>query len=111
MLGIFLIYWIGKKYYDLATIHGRSPWGFAILAIAIYYGSQFIIGIILAIAWPSLFENLKSFEETILNITFIPVSLGVWYLVFMYLRKKWEGQENIKIDDYDSQIEQIGKED
>ena len=40
MLGLLLIYWIGKKYYELATEHNRSPWGYAILGVFVYYFSQ-----------------------------------------------------------------------
>ena len=110
MLGIFLIYWIGKKYYNLATQHGRSPWGFAILAVAIYYGIQLILGIILAITIPDIMADLDSSTEMMLNIIGVPISLGGWYLVLIYLRRKWEKEADTKLDDYETQIEQIGKE-
>ncbi len=110
MIGIFLIYWVGKKYYDLAIIHGRSPWGFAILAVAIYYGSQFFIGVIIAIIWPEFFENMSYSEEKIINISGIPIGLGVWYLNYLYLKKKWEANGELSMEDYESEIEKIGKE-
>jgi hypothetical protein len=33
MLGLILIYFVGKAFYDLAGLHGKSQWGFAILGI------------------------------------------------------------------------------
>jgi cytochrome b561 len=108
MLGIFLIYWVGRKYYDLAIRHGRSAWGYCILAIVIYYGSQFFLGIILALSMPELMANLDSGEEMALNFIGIPISLGVWYSVLVYLRKKWEAIEESMADKYESEIEKIG---
>lgn len=43
----YLLDW--QKYYVLAENNNRSPWGFAILGIIIYYGSQFAMGIGLGI--------------------------------------------------------------
>jgi hypothetical protein len=108
MLGIFLIYWVGKKYYDLATRHGRSAWGYCILAIAIYFGTQFIIGVILALSIPEVIANLDSSEEMALNLLSVPLSLGMWYLVFIFLRDKWEAIEENISNNYESEIEKIG---
>ena len=106
MLGIFLIYWVGKKYYDLAEYHNRSPWGFAILAIAVYYGSQFIFGLFIALAFPEFFEKLDSGTEFMINLLGIGVGLGVWYLGLKYIERKWE----VEVEVVEDQIDTIGKD-
>ncbi|MCA0365560.1 MAG: hypothetical protein U0V04_03195 [Spirosomataceae bacterium] len=109
MLGLLLIYWIGKKYYELATEHNRSPWGYAILGVFVYYFSQLFFGLILAIAMPSLFEGLDTGSELLLNLVGVLVGLGIWYLLFLYLKNKWEGEQDSYEDTDDLEIESIGK--
>ncbi|WP_255069511.1 hypothetical protein [Lacihabitans sp. LS3-19] len=105
MLGIFLIYWIGKKYYVLAENNNRSPWGFAILGIIIYYSSQFAMGIGLAILMPEMF--IGNNNDIMLNVLGIGIGLLVWYLIFQYLESKWENEEEfVEIDE----ISEIGKD-
>ena len=105
MLGIFLIYWIGKKYYVLAENNNRSPWGFAILGIIIYYGAQFAMGIGLGILMPEMF--IGNNNDIMLNVLGIGIGLLVWYLIFLYLEGKWENEEQyIEVDE----ISEIGKD-
>jgi len=48
MLGLILIYFVGKKFYELAHEHDRSRWGFAIAGVASYYASAICAGVVIA---------------------------------------------------------------
>lgn len=104
MLGIIIIYWIGRKYYDLAVRCNKSPWSWAIYAILIFYGSQIMFGVLVA-----LFSPETNFEtnEVILNILGIAISGIVWFSVYKLLEKRWE---KIDPNTYEDLIDNIGKE-
>lgn len=107
MLGILLIYWIGKRYYTLAHDYHKSPWAYTILAIAIYYGTQVVFGIILYVAMPESFS-----EDSNLGINLLGVALGLlmWYLVYEYLSKKWDRAYLESYEENDDSIETIGQD-
>jgi hypothetical protein len=111
MLGIFLIYWIGKKYYDLAEQYNKSPWGWAIAAVFIYYGSQFGLGIIIALFnYSDTNFSSSTSNDLLINLLGILIGLGVWYGIFTFLERRWENQYYNQADDSSDQINEIGKD-
>lgn len=72
MIGIFLIFWIGKSYYELAHEYDRSRWGYAILGIVTYYGGTFlgafIIGLLSEAGLVGSIENVNSFLLSLLTL-------------------------------------------
>jgi hypothetical protein len=46
MLGLFLLYFIGKSFYELAHEYDKSRWGFAIAGVVAYYFGTFVAGIL-----------------------------------------------------------------
>ena len=90
MLGLLFIYWIGKYFYELAQKFNKSKWGFAILGLVAYYGSQLIIGFVLGLL-NEIFELGIDFENNIgLNLLGIPVGGLCCYFLYNYLEKKWK---------------------
>ncbi|MBL55876.1 MAG: hypothetical protein CMP61_01685 [Flavobacteriales bacterium] len=91
MLGLLLLFWIGKYFYQLAEQHNKSKWGFAILGIVVYYSSiiifSFLLGIVMEIISPGFFD---SFNEILLGIMFIPFGILSCYLFYKFLDKKWK---------------------
>lgn len=92
MLGLLLIFYVGKAFFNLAKKHDRNQWVFAILGIVVYYGITFIFGIGVA-----LFSELSGSGSMLgmpslaLQFIAIPVGLlGVWLFHYI-LRKNWEG--------------------
>lgn len=110
MLGLFIIYWIGKRFYDLATIHGRSPWGYAILGVAAYYITQLLFGMIAYVASPETFSNMDKGSELLLNLVGIGIGAGVWYLLLQYLTRKWENEAEQNYIGIDDEISNIGRD-
>jgi hypothetical protein len=90
MLGLFLIYFIWKKYSDLALDHDKSKWGYGLLGIACYYGSTIIVGIIIGIVSVATESNfLEETNDFILGLIALPFGLlSVWGL-YKILENKW----------------------
>ena len=106
MLGLLLIYWIGKYFYRLAEKYKKSKWGFAVIGVVTYYGGimafGFISGIILAFVAP---ETLDNMNELLYGLMLLPFGLLSCYLLYKFLEKKWEKEY---VAPFDS-IEEIGK--
>ena len=106
MLALVLIYWIGRRFYDLAARYNHSEWAWAIIGVVIYYSSQVIFGIIVYVAFPDMSKD----TQTGLNYFGILVGGGVWYAALKYFEKKWESDSYQTYGNDDNSIEEIGKE-
>lgn len=89
MLGILLIGFIGKAYFDLATAHNRTAWAYAILGVVAYYLTTFIVGIIMYI----LGDLTGSFQidesnELLLSLLAIPFGLLGTFLLYKFLESR-----------------------
>ena len=104
MLGLLLLYWIGKYFYQLAEKFEKHKWGYAIFGIAVYYGSQLIIGVILGL-FDEFLQLGLDFDSVALNLLGIPIGLAFCYLSYNFLRKKWKREYVDPI----SEIEAIGE--
>ncbi len=106
MLGLLLIYFIGKWFYTLADKHQKNKWLFAILGIAVYYGMTIIGGFIIGfIAAMSGSEAIFNLPDVAWGLMAIPIGLiGMW-LFHRILRKNWENNparsENELLDETD----------
>jgi hypothetical protein len=91
MLGLVLLYWVGKYFYKLAEEYNKSQWGFAILGIVVYYGGVlvlgFILGIIVEFISPGYFDSMN---DIALNLLALPLGLLSCYLLYLYLEKTWK---------------------
>ena len=92
MLGIFIIYWIGKWYYKLAEKHERSKWGFAVLGPVTYYVGQ-VLGVVLVMLVYVASGNEDAFfntNERLLDLMGVPFgALACWGL-YQLLKRKWQ---------------------
>ncbi|SDR81855.1 hypothetical protein SAMN05216503_1034 [Polaribacter sp. KT25b] len=102
MLGLILIYWLGKKFYKLAEEYNKSQWGYAILGIVVYYAVSIIFATVILIIIESFSNTLNDY---ILGLIAMPFGLLGCYLLYKYLEKTWEHKNPIN----DSLIDQIGK--
>lgn len=87
MLGILLIYWIGRSFYNLAELSNKSPWGFAIAGIGVYYGVQLVLGVLMHIfldVETMSYEGVKGLD---LSAAFVG---GIaTYGFYQYVKKEW----------------------
>lgn len=104
MLGILLIYFIGKKFYELSDQNQRNKWLFAILGVVFYYIGTFFGGLFLAIIDELFLLGIDWDSNLSLGILALPFGLLASYLFYIILKKSWKS----KSEDVDKLIESIG---
>lgn len=109
MLGLILLYWIGKYFYKLAEEYNKSQWGFAILGIVVYYGGILLFGVILGIMAEIISPGfLDTFNETLFGFLMLPFGILSCYLLYKYLEKTWKkNRPNNEIDEIGNSKELI----
>lgn len=104
MLGIILILFIGKYYYELAQDHYKHRWLYGALGIAVYYVGTAVGGFILGIA-SELFELNLDWENTFtLSLMILPFGILFSVIVYLLIRRQW--RKTIVIDK--DEIKDIG---
>lgn len=105
MIGLLLLYWIGKYFYKLAEEHNKSQWGFAILGVVAYYGGTIVFGVIAAVVMEIISPGfIDTFNETVFSLFMIPFGILCCYVLYKYLEKTWEKNKPV------NEINDIGKE-
>jgi hypothetical protein len=90
MLGLVLIYFVGKYFYELADEHGKSNWGFAILGVASYYGGIIVGGVIIAIVAELLSPGfLNEDNEIFFSILALPLGIFSCWITYNLLKRAW----------------------
>lgn len=105
MLGLLLIYFIGKYFYKLAEEFNQNKWLYAILGIVMYYAAGFAFGILLGVFDLLLGLNLDYDNMFGINLLSIPIGLAACYGFYHLLKKKWK-KSVVLIKD---EIQDIGK--
>lgn len=93
MLGIILIYFIGKYFHDLAKEFNKNKWMYAILAVVVFYAAQMVVGFILGLLFPEWFEMMDTGTELALNLAGLPIGIGAVYVFYILTKKKWEKEK------------------
>lgn len=97
MLGLLLIYFIGKAFYELAHDYKKSRWGFAILGIISYYTGTFLGGIILGIIGALANSNFpQDLPNIVLSLLAIPFGLLTCWVFYKILVGQWNKKEQFK---------------
>lgn len=106
MLGLVLLYWIGKYFYKLAEEFEKSKWAYVILGIVVYYTGIILFGIIFMIIGEIISPGyVDTFNETLLGFMALPFGILSCYLLYKYLEKTWKKNDPRK----NSMIDQIGR--
>ena len=94
MLGILLIFFIGRYFYNLALKYDKNAWLYAIIGVVTYYGSGLVVGFAIAIlALVFEWEDILDEGNTLLlNLLSIPVGILGCYIVYYFLEKNFKGQ-------------------
>ncbi len=95
MLGILLIYFIGKRFYDLAQVNKKSEWGYAIFGVLSYYLSALLGGVILAVGSEVIgYMSIDEMDDTVLGLIAVPFGiLGCW-ATYKLLEKIWAARSS-----------------
>jgi len=91
MLGLFLLYFLGKYFYQLAEKFKKNKWVFAGVGIASYYVGSFIAGIIIVIIM-DLFTsyNVDEMDDLLLSVFALPFGLLSAWGLYALLEKNWK---------------------
>ena len=93
MLGLILIYFIGKAFYDLAGSYDKHQWGHAILGVISYYVGTFIAGVFIAIAYELLGNGtIDDINDYLLGIMAVPFGLLMCWATYKILERRWDNQ-------------------
>jgi len=94
MLGLILLYFIGKAFYDLAKKNGQNGWGYAIGGIASYYGGIFLASTLFFTLY-DLFIVGEIDRNNALAVSLLSVLFGVLicWLVYRQTKKHFEGKK------------------
>ena len=95
MIGLFILYFIGKSFNDLAFEFEKKRWVYIVLGIASYYAGTFTFSILLGIVL-----GLGAFEPVEIHpylsgLMVLPFGLLSCYLYYRYLKNQWSRQPGI----------------
>ena len=105
MLGLLLLYFIGKYYFKLAENFNKNKWLYAILGVVSYYVGAAIGGVVLGIADAVLELNIDWDNNILLSLIALPFGIGFCYLLYYLLKRNWGKSVVIP----KNEIEDIGK--
>ena len=109
MLGILLIYFIGKHFYDLAIKFNKSKWGFAILGVISYYAGTFIGGIIIVLIYEyGMSKSIDTMNDFVLSLIALPFGILACWLFHYLLKNTWT-KSQLKQENEKPSIQDIGK--
>lgn len=107
MIGLILLYFIGKAFYNLAHEYDKQRWLYAIVSIVFYYVVSILSGILLVIILELL--GVAFFDETddlLLGLISMPFGLAGLWGFHTILKRKWS-KEDIFSEDM---IDEIGRD-
>ena len=103
MLGLFLVYFIGKEFYKLSEKFNKSKWLYAVLGVLSYYAGTFIGGIIIGIVYHLQGVDVETISEGILAVVGLIIGgLSCWGF-YAFLKYQWSNKpvlnDNSILDD------------
>ncbi|MCH9660612.1 MAG: hypothetical protein K0U54_06845 [Bacteroidetes bacterium] len=107
MLGLILIYFIGKEFFKLANAYNKSKWGYAILGVISYYAGTviFVLAAVFGSEWFGDGTFLDTTSEMGLSLMAVPFGgltcAGLYFLLRHLWKKNEQPEENL--------IDEIGK--
>src|SRR5687768_9646912 len=89
MLGLFLIYFVGKAFYQLAELYNKSKWGFAVLGVASYYAGTFFFGVAIGLSNELGWIDTGHVPEIGLSLMGIPFGILACWGLYKILERQW----------------------
>ncbi|MFT5479943.1 MAG: hypothetical protein ACI9UJ_001498 [bacterium] len=86
MIGLILVFFAGKFYYDLAKEYGKSKWGFAFIGVVTYYGGQ-VIGVALTFVFMD-FLSIDPNQRFLLSLLALPFGILSAFILYKILSKR-----------------------
>ncbi len=90
MLGILLIYFIGKNFYELAGKYGKHQWGFAIAGVLSYYLGTFLGGLVIGFYFFMMDSFVEDSNRFVLNLIAVPFGILACMGLYRFLKYVWQ---------------------
>jgi hypothetical protein len=102
MLGLILVFYLGKQFYKLAELYDKNKWMFALLGVVSYYLGFFFFGVLIGV-WSIYIGNESIFETSdfVLGLMGIPFGLLTTWLFYFLLKKNWS---KVEVEYLDSEL-------
>lgn len=105
MLGLLLIYFIGRNFFKLAEKYEKHKWGAAIGGVVSYYGGTFVFGIAYALIVEFVLDgSIDDTSDLLLGVMALPFGLLSCYLVYQLLKRNWSKNAVPDSDSLDSEL-------
>ena len=104
MIGIILIYFIWKRFADLAFKYNHKKWIYGLLGVIVYYAGSLLGGLILGLLSVIINFVIDWENNLLMSIIALPFGLATCYGTYYFLEKKWK-KEVVVMDS----IDDIGK--
>lgn len=78
---------LAKLFFDLAAKHGKNAWLFAAIGALVYLVAQFAFAFVV---FAILMSMKGSYNELALSISAIAFGIGIAYILYVFLKRKWE---------------------
>lgn len=98
---MILVIIIASIFYKLADKYNENKWTFAIASIAVYFGSSFLIGIIIGVFCLIMDFDIDQISDSTITIASLIFGITCSYIFYKLLEKKWKKKAIIKIDEID----------
>ena len=93
MVGLVLLYFVGKAFYDLAGRNNKGQWLFAILGVGTYYAGLFVGAMIIAIGYELFIGSIDEVNETLLGVMGLPIGVLSCWGFYRILKSRWGKKE------------------
>jgi hypothetical protein len=105
MLGWILIYFVGRKFYNLAGKYDKHQWGFGILGVVSYYAGLLLgalaLGIIFELVSPGSIENVS---DVVVGLMAIPIGILTCWGTYILLQRSWSKPSDLDSNTLDSSL-------
>ncbi|MGD1842133.1 MAG: hypothetical protein ACFB0B_14735 [Thermonemataceae bacterium] len=96
MVGLVVIYFIGKAYYTLAEEYKQSKWTYAVAGVAVYYLGSFLGGI----TWGIIFEiyeegYIDTVDDLMLGLLSLPFGIATCLGSYKLLKQRWQRRQEL----------------
>jgi MFS family permease len=105
MIGFLLIYFIWKRFSELALEFNHKKWVYGILGILCYYLGTLIGGATIGVLSMLLGFDVDWDNNLLMSFIALPFGIGACYLFHFLLKKKWEKEAKVYVEG----IQDIGK--
>lgn len=106
ILGLFLIYWLGKRFYILAEKYHQNKWLFAVLGVVMYYFGTLVAGIFIGIGIELFAMDIDLNNSILISVIALPFGIFFCWLFYYLLERTWKKNQEIPVEN----IEDIGKD-